>query len=150
MRQCRECLLSVGYIYTLHLYAVHFAKHLGRVDLCVGHAQPRRVPQSGTRSGREEAMLDHKSSDMPERIFTFKTTVARHYVCTAFQGRLAGMDCNVVELYIMTCKQRTLSAKLFVLDDFHKLILIGFNTFCKINKLSGNVLNHSFGYTYHF
>lgn len=87
--------LSVGNANVGKFEVLHFAEHLGGVDPCVRHFKVRTVPQGCACTLGEKAILNYKTVNMPERVFTFESAIDGVDIAAFFQRRFTGMNCYI-------------------------------------------------------
>ena len=103
-------LLGIGQLNVFEFDAVHFAKHLRRVDVRVRHPQAARVPQGSPCPFGEKAVAHDEPVVVPKRIFALETAPDRLDVAALFQRRFAGVDDDTLQSQVARPEKRTLAA----------------------------------------
>src|SRR5574344_16374 len=109
----------IGQLYISEIQVFHFSEHFGSLNKGICHFQVLRIPQSSTSSIGEKAVFYYKTIVMPKRILAFEATIVGFNITTFFDCRLTGMNSYIVQLQIVSSKQRTFATKFFVFYQFH-------------------------------
>lgn len=98
------------------LNAVHVPEHLRRLDNCISHQQVARIPESGTTTLREEAVINFETVAAPEGVLALEAASVRLNVARLLEATLALVDGNILKSEVGSAVKWALALELFIFD----------------------------------